>query len=186
MHFPSDLTKLHPLLLDEKTGEPYLQLPSPHENIRITPPRPDDVDAIVSYLNDPRVYTHLVGPPSPYTTEDGITWVQRVTDKVQGFFHEIEYGNQYINGSPVCSIRLVQEDGTDILIGDIGLTREPPNVAWAEKEDEDNLIKPTGDPTILWTIGGEPDLPHASIKDTDTGATQPKTIYPLTIIVVAS
>ncbi|CAG8717560.1 15864_t:CDS:1, partial [Acaulospora colombiana] len=77
MHFPSNLTKLHPLLVNEKTGEPYLQLPYPHDNIRITPPRSDDVDTTVSYLNDPRIYEHLAGPPFPYTTENGIQWNKR-------------------------------------------------------------------------------------------------------------
>lgn len=76
-----------------------------------------------------------------------------VIDKAQEFFQEIDAGNQYINGPPIRSIREVQEDGTDVLIGDIDLKRELPDVAWAEKEDADNLLKPAGDPTIVWTIG---------------------------------
>ncbi|CAG8587370.1 974_t:CDS:2, partial [Acaulospora colombiana] len=76
-----------------------------------------------------------------------------VIDKVQEFLQEIEAENQFINGSPVRSIREVQENGTDLLIGDIDLKRELPDVAWAEKEDADNLLKPAGDPTIVWTIG---------------------------------
>lgn len=58
-----------PLQVDPTTQEPYLELPSPHSNIRLTPPNIFDVPAAVSLQNDPLIYRHLAGTPLPYKTE---------------------------------------------------------------------------------------------------------------------
>jgi hypothetical protein len=47
--------QLHPLQINPKTGEPFLQLPSPHEHIIITPLRLTDKSAIIDILNDKAV-----------------------------------------------------------------------------------------------------------------------------------
>jgi hypothetical protein len=44
--------QLHPLKVSSNTGEPFLQLPSPHEHIIITPLRLTDKPAIMNILND--------------------------------------------------------------------------------------------------------------------------------------
>lgn len=51
--------QLHPLEVNPQTGEPFLQLPSPHENIIITPIRLTDKPAIIDILNDYRVVQWL-------------------------------------------------------------------------------------------------------------------------------
>lgn len=58
--------QLHPLEVNPKTGEPFLRLRN-HNNIILTPPRKDDVPAMVPFHNDPRVCEYLGGPPFPYT-----------------------------------------------------------------------------------------------------------------------
>ncbi|KAG8832674.1 hypothetical protein FRC17_000893 [Serendipita sp. 399] len=65
----------------------------------------------------------------------------------------MEDGNQYLDGCPVQILREVLEDGTDEFIGDITIVRESPQRAWVGPEDEDNLRKPVGDPSILYSIG---------------------------------
>ena len=65
---------------------------------------------------------------------------------------------------PVRSIREVQEDGTDIYIGDIGILRcghgelmdLVNGVDWenASERQKFNYSLELGDPRILWTIGG--------------------------------
>ena len=49
----------------------------------------------------------------------------------------------------------VQADGTDVFIGDIYMTRQSLEMPWVSSEDVNNMEKPTGDPTILYTIGCE-------------------------------
>ncbi|KAG8860401.1 hypothetical protein FRB91_003435 [Serendipita sp. 411] len=152
--FPTDNLKLSPLLINPRSGEPYLQLPAPHENIIITPFRPEDVDSMVKFMNDERVYSFLGGPPFPYTHEDGVMWSKSVMERSQSLFRCMEDGNQFLDGCPVSSIREVYEDGSDVYIGDITIGRETPERTWVGPEDVDNLKKPVGDPTILYTVGG--------------------------------
>lgn len=151
--FPTDPAKLAPLLIDERTGEPYLQLPSPHERIRITPPREADVDSIVQHMNDPRIFEYLASPPHPYSRDDGIKWSQRIRTASQAVFREIETGAQFVSGCPVRSIREIQEDGSDVYIGDILIDRENDDVAWISSSDANNSAKSAGDPSILYSIG---------------------------------
>jgi RimJ/RimL family protein N-acetyltransferase len=124
MFLPKDPGKLFPLQVNEATGEPYLQLPWPHDKIRITPARPSDAASIQECLNDPRVYEYLAGPPFPYTYDDAIQWVGRAMDESGRLFWSMEDGDEWIDGCPVHCIRQVQEDGTDIYIGDITMRRE--------------------------------------------------------------
>ena len=142
----------HPLLFDSRTGEPYLQLPPPNDNVRITPPRREDVEVTVQLLNDERVYTWLVGLPHPYSQEDGIAWNSMITSRYQGLFQRIETGERIVDACPVQCIREVHADGTDTFIGDISIRRESTQMEWASSENE---TKAVGDPTIVWTIGCE-------------------------------
>jgi RimJ/RimL family protein N-acetyltransferase len=154
MFAATDKAKLFPLQLNEATGEPYLQLPSPHERIRITPIRQSDVEMAKTYLNDPRVYEYLAGPPFPYTEEHANGWISRSKSNSDAVFDEIMQGNKFVGGCPVRSIRELQEDGTEVFIGDIGIDRESPNAPWVDADDAENMNKKAGDPTIMWSIGG--------------------------------
>lgn len=154
MFTTADKAKLFPLQLNEATGEPYLQLPSPHSKIRITPIRPSDAGMVITYLNDPRVYEFLAGPPFPYTEENANDWISRCKASSDAIFSEIMEGNIFVGGCPVRSIREVQEDGTEVFIGDIGIDREDPDGPWVDAENAENMNKRVGDPTIMWSIGG--------------------------------
>ena len=79
MLYPKQVANLSPLLLNESTRELYLQLPSPHDNVIITPARPSDVDPIVECLSDPRVMNWLYAVPYPYTQQDGQEWIDNLT-----------------------------------------------------------------------------------------------------------
>ena len=55
------------------------------ETIQLGPWLPSDRDVIAEYMNDPRVYEYLFGPPIPYTLKDADDWlamrVDRMTEK---------------------------------------------------------------------------------------------------------
>lgn len=144
----------HPFRFDSKTGEYYLPLPAPHSNIRLTAPRlAGDPDIQVVHMNDPRVYQNISGPPFPYLREHAEAWTSGAHAESQRLFEAIERGDKYIDGCPVRAIREVHEDGSDTLIGDLGVYREAPDVPWLEEGEKDNYLKPVGDPTIVWLVG---------------------------------
>lgn len=154
MKFAQDLEKLSPLQVNEATGEPYLPLPAPHSRLRLTPPRPEDVPLLVGHMNDPEIYTYLAGPPFPYTEAHGRQWVHNGVQESQRLFEQIERGDRWIDGCPVRVIRQVgEEDGTEVYVGDIGISRLDPGKGFMTEEAE-NLTKEVGDPTLWWTVGG--------------------------------
>jgi len=112
-------------------------------------------------MNDHRVYQNMSGPPFPYLREHADAWTGRAHAESQRLFEAIERGDKYIDGCPVRAIREVHEDGSDTLIGDIGVYREAPDVPWLEESEKDNDLKPVGDPTIVWLVGckSSPTLP---------------------------
>jgi len=146
----------HPLKFDPTTGEYYLPIPSPHSNLRLTPYRPDsDPDFQVLYLNDPRVYQNLCGPPFPYLREHADAWNACAHARSQDLFEAMGRGDKYIDGCPLRAIREVQEDGSQIFIGDLNVDRRSNDVPWRAEDEKDNATKPNGDPTIVWSIGCE-------------------------------
>jgi len=157
--------QLHPLQVNERTGEPFLRLPRPHQNIIITPPRLDDVPAIVHRLSDPRVYKTLESPPFPYKEEHGVFWVKKIKDLSDTLLQELRdaaeqgmEGLKVVGGCPVRTLREVQEDGTDIFLGDIGPDRCGfPDLDNDEQEQARlvaaNNALAVGDQRIIWCIG---------------------------------
>lgn len=144
----------YPLKFDSTTGEYYLPIPSPHSNLRLTPCRPDsDPDFQVLYLNDPRVYQNLCGPPFPYLPEHADAWNARARVRSQELFEAMGRGDKYIDGCPLRAIREVQGDGSQILIGDFRVDRQPNGVPWLAEDEKDNETKSTGDPSIVWLLG---------------------------------
>jgi len=69
-----------------------------------------------------------------------------------------------VGSCPVRAIREVKEDGSDVFIGDIGVTRCAhgelmglSGIDWEKKamlEGKNNDL-PVGDPSIIWSFGGE-------------------------------
>lgn len=140
----------YPLKFDSTNGEYYLPIPSPQSNLRLTPYRPDsDPDFQVLYLNDPRVYQNLSGPPFPYLREHADAWNARGHVRFQELFEAMRRGDKYVDGCPLRAIRKVQEDGSQILIGDFRVDRESNGVPWLTENEKDNETKSNGDPSIV-------------------------------------
>ncbi|KAJ7028543.1 acyl-CoA N-acyltransferase [Mycena alexandri] len=139
--------QLRPLEVNPKTGEPFLRLIS-HKNIILTPARLDDGPAMITYFNDERVYQWL---------RKNAEWsLKQAKQRQDEWLAELEAARddpilKVVDFCPVGSIREVQEDGTEIFIGDIkiGLAQHP----W-ELEGTGRLEQgmPRSDPDI-WTFG---------------------------------
>ncbi|KZT30922.1 acyl-CoA N-acyltransferase [Neolentinus lepideus HHB14362 ss-1] len=152
---------LHPLQLNPQTGEHYLRLPPPHQNIIITPLRPTDADAIAQNLNDIRVYDNLSNVPHPYTQKHAEEWIKRVRSRSDELLERLREGSddepKVVDGCPVMTLREVKGDGTDIFLGDLTIARS----SFAEVVDPDerahlrneNEARPNGDPGIVYMIG---------------------------------
>jgi len=149
---------MNSLQVNPTTGEVFLRLPAPHENVIITPPRDSDAADLVLILNDPRVYKFLIAPPFPYRHQHAVEWLGMMTKRSDKVLNDLREGKAVVDGCPVQYIREAQSDGTEMFLGDISVTRN----GWLEVEDEDlrakmteeNLEKSVGDPSIVWTIGG--------------------------------
>lgn len=143
------------------TNEPFIVLPAPHSNIRLTPARLDDADAILPIMNSPEVAMNCGGPPYPYLREHCDAWLRdRVHDyeKAMVDIRNAQGDAGHIDAFPLRHIREVAPDGTETFLGDIGLTREG---AFLEIQGVEaraaracvNQNLPPGDPDIVWTMG---------------------------------
>ena len=149
---------MNTLQVNPTTGEVFLRLPAPHENVIITTPRESDKDDIVLMLNDPRIYKFLLSPPFPYQTQHAEAWLRTTKKKSDELLEDLHEGKAVVDGCPVQYIRETRSDGTDLLLGDVTVGRN----GWLEISDEEqrakmakeNLEKPVGDHSIVWTIGG--------------------------------
>lgn len=161
--------QFHPLKVNSRTGEPYLQLPAPLDNIIITPNRLSDAQVSIQFLNDPRVYKMLIGPPFPYLPIHAEEWMAKCIESSDAIFETLktaETGNSgeteatliHVDGCPVRALREVQPDGTDVFIGDIGIIRSGRFEYLRDKGKEKTLTEynaslPAGNPEIIWDIG---------------------------------
>lgn len=159
--------------IDPTNNEPYIRLPAPHDNIRITPPRIMDADPLVQMLNDPKIYPFLSNPVFPVTQQHGVEFITRVKAKCEEiFYREVQSrlrdsisgsdaqleGGFAVSGDIVESLREIQDDGTELYLG--GLTLRRPG--FSEVQDkfqrqilkDENDSKPPGDPSIVWAFGG--------------------------------
>ena len=149
---------MNTLQVNPTTGEVFLRLPAPHENIIITPPRDSDAADITLILNDPRVYKTLLGPPFPYLPHHAEEWLRVTKERSDKVLEDLREGKTVVDGCPVQNIREVQSDGTDLFLGDLSVRRnywiEVEDVDLREKMTKENTEKPVGDPSIVWTLGG--------------------------------
>lgn len=163
---------LNSLKRNPQTNELYLQLPSPHHNIILTPPRWSDIPDILPIHNDPRVYKMLIGPPFPHLPEHAESWLGRVKEKSDALISALEgnpddknvatnkdTGLMILGGCPVSSIRELQDDGSDIFLGSLDITRCTRFDYLPDKGREalveQNLRFAVGDSRIIWEIGCE-------------------------------
>lgn len=158
-------SQLHPLEINPQTGEPFLRLAAPHQNIIITPPRQGDQLVNIQHINDPAIYRWIENPPIPYLPEHADSWIQSVKKEsdvtleyLRKSAEEFPDGPlQFVDECPVRHIREVKDDGTDVLLGDVSFRRSPFEEVIDEVERkqtrEDNAKKQAGDPTIVYAIG---------------------------------
>ncbi|KAG8712835.1 hypothetical protein FRC08_014023 [Ceratobasidium sp. 394] len=143
------------------TDEPFIPLPAPHSNIRLTPARMGDVDAILPIMNDPSVCMNFANPPYPYLREHGEEWLEKRVaeyEEVMKVIKETDGKVGFVDIFPVRHIREVAPDGTETFLGDMGLARE---FFWNDIRDPEakaarnniNANLPPGDPEIIWNIG---------------------------------
>lgn len=100
-----------------------------------------------------------------FITDDGEEWIQHNKPKVDSFLQELQDAQGHdelkiIDGAPFCSIREIQEDGTDIYLGSLDITRclEKPlldvDSERAQQKADINKSLEAGDPNIIWSFGG--------------------------------
>jgi len=157
--------QLYPLEVNPQTGEPFLRLPAPNDNIILTPPRIGDLKSLAPIINDPRVSIWLEGPPIPYHDGHAEEWlgiIVKQSEHMIAALREEEQVNadgplKLVEGCPVRHIREVLPDGRDVYVGDIGINRaQMEEVLDAEERKravEANERKAIGDPSIVWTFG---------------------------------
>lgn len=156
------LLPMSPLKINAQTGEPYLQLPAPHTNIIVTPPRRSDASAIVNILGDQQLSLLLRRPPHPYLPKHAEEWLDQVTAWSDSARRELEkVGCEgTLSSCPVRSIREVKADGSDVYLGDIELRKSLFDSVTDEVERkllrDENEAREKGDARIIWEIGCEP------------------------------
>jgi len=158
--------QLHPLEVHPKTGEPFLRLPVPHEHIILTPPRIEDLDALIAITNDPLVYPWM-GPAAPFSREHAENWLQRMISDSDSVIRDLEEAQtdkelKMVDGCPARCIREQQPDGTELFLGHISFSR----CKWWELSEErrkplvtENEARKAGDSEIVWQIAGKLSLP---------------------------
>ncbi|KAJ7455929.1 hypothetical protein B0H11DRAFT_1925876 [Mycena galericulata] len=155
---------LYPLEVNPKTGEPFLRLTS-HKNIILTPPRLSDGAAMVLHFNDERIYHWLSGPPFPYLPElsgdrlpeHADAWLNQAKQKSDALLAELEAAREdpepkIVDACPVGHIQEVEEDGTEIFVGniEITLTQRRWELEGTGRESQPTPRRDPNDPDI-WT-----------------------------------
>ncbi|KAG5716468.1 hypothetical protein E4T56_gene15102 [Termitomyces sp. T112] len=160
--------QLHPFEMNSLTGEPFLRLRN-HKQIIITPPRPEDVALYPTIMNDSRIYEWLGSPPFPYTSEHAEEWYLKTKTLSDDVLKKLNAARDepdaiLLNDCPIRNIRELKEDGSDVFLGDIGISRvvEGKFLVPAEEDASEetkakykaaNDALPLGDPDIAWTVG---------------------------------
>jgi hypothetical protein len=169
---------LGPFEVNPRTAEPFLRLRK-HPNIILTPPREEDIPNLLPPLNDDRVHIWLAGVPFPYTSGKGIkrfpepnltfhlehakNWLTRIKSQCDQALKELTDKSPILTQSPVRFLREIQEDGSELFVGDLGFIRCSDIQSENPKHDnETNLNLPPGDPDIVWTLGGSSISSHTS------------------------
>ncbi|KAJ3500723.1 hypothetical protein NMY22_g19166 [Coprinellus aureogranulatus] len=119
--------QLEPLELNSTTGEAFLRVDG-FDDITITAQRWEDKEACVPYLNDPRVADFMSGPPLPYLQERAEKWMNHIIPPQKAILSQLEEARDQetlltVGGCPVNAIRKVNEDGSDVFIGAIDISR---------------------------------------------------------------
>ncbi|KAG8744718.1 hypothetical protein FRC11_013332 [Ceratobasidium sp. 423] len=156
------------------TNEPFIALPAPYSDIRLTPARLSDVDNVLPIMNSLDVAMGFGSPPFPYPRGHCEAWLRdRVRDYENAMVHikNADGDVGYIDIFPLRHIREVGPDGAETFLGDVGLVRE---YAFEHIDDiearkarvAENAGLPPGDPNIVWSFG----VPHMNARKYDVSA----------------
>ncbi|KAK0658465.1 hypothetical protein DIS24_g4705 [Lasiodiplodia hormozganensis] len=160
------------------TGEPYLQFPSPHAHLRLTPMRHSDGPATIAAMNDPRVYMNILSPPFPYlpqhwdqqfaTIDAATRRAREELDQVEAWRKKDGGGGMQVgpkkwvgSGLPFTAIRevvtVVEGKEEERFLGRINIRRKDYRTVADEGERKAlkaaNDAKVAGDPEIEWEMG---------------------------------
>ncbi|CAE6433868.1 unnamed protein product [Rhizoctonia solani] len=144
-----------------QTNEPFIALPSPYSNIRLTPPRVDDAGEILAIMNNLEMVMNFAGPPYPYLQGHCDEWLRdriREYDSAMVRMASTNDDAGFLDLFPLRHIREVGEDGVERFLGEVSLTRED---GFCEIRDEGariakanmNISLAPGDLDIVWTFG---------------------------------
>ena len=162
---PMSASQFYPLERHPRTGEPFLRLPAPLDQVIVTPPRREDVRDIVAILNDYPIKRWLDGPPFPYLEMHAEDWIAKTLEQSDAVMQQLRAANETapegplasVSGCPVGCLRGVEQDGREVYLGAIEFTRcgfpDLLNRAEQEREVSRNESRQCGDPDIVWCIG---------------------------------
>lgn len=158
-------SQLSPLEINSATGEPFLRLPAPHQNIIVTPPREGDDGHVFTLFSDTNVADWFSSIPAPFSRDQGRAMLEQakeVADAVLDELRTLEKESpgrelKVVGGCPLRHLREVHENGTDVFIGYIEVRRNMYKDVLDKTERrvqfEENR-RPTGDSSIRWGIAG--------------------------------
>ncbi|KAJ7036514.1 hypothetical protein C8F04DRAFT_1094715 [Mycena alexandri] len=122
------------------TGEPFLRLPAPFQNIIITPPRMSDIAPSTVIMSN-RAVSRWMGPNGPgstYTEVQAEGWIRKIKPEADAILDEVRRTpGGPVSGCPVRHIREERADGTDIFIGDIAIGR----ASFVEVQDKEERAR---------------------------------------------
>lgn len=156
----------------DANNEPYLQLPPPHSQFRLTPTRETDAPVVIAAMNDPSVYMNFIATPCPYLQQDWNAWfpiLSNVTCKAVAELREVEEWKRggmvgerkWVGaGQPFPAIRETDpETGEERFLGEVAIRRatfrQVKDEAEKKEMEERNLARKAGDPEIEWEMGCE-------------------------------
>ncbi|KAF4302011.1 hypothetical protein GTA08_BOTSDO06173 [Botryosphaeria dothidea] len=154
----------------DANNEPYLQLPPPHSQFRLTPTRETDAPVVIAAMNDPSVYMNFIATPCPYLQQDWNAWfpiLSNVTCKAVAELREVEEWKRggmvgerkWVGaGQPFPAIRETDpETGEERFLGEVAIRRatfrQVKDEAEKKEMEERNLARKAGDPEIEWEMG---------------------------------
>ncbi|KAJ7623728.1 acyl-CoA N-acyltransferase [Roridomyces roridus] len=142
-----------------ETGEPFLRLPAPFQNMIITPPRMSDVKPSVAILKDPAVALWMgsTAPGKEYAEPKAEGWLTKIVAETDVGVQEMKRGESPFSVCPIRHLREERAEGGDVFLGDVGVYR----AGWAHILDqeararmmEENNAKKAGDPETVWHVG---------------------------------
>jgi len=149
------------VLIDPETGGPYVPLPAPFSEYRLTLLSLEDAESIHQILRQSSVATMCSRVPEPYTLDDAHFFLSTIMAPVFKRVKEVDWTkpDQVAQACKGVMPFIALRDATGKMVGDIGIRR---NVfEWMEMDDpaemrklsKENAERPEGDPEIRYSIG---------------------------------